>query len=89
VLTTVISAGYYLYVVMLMFMRPRRLEATEIPATPAWTQFVMVACAAAILVIGVMPEMAVRFANVGAPRTDVGAATAAFTPPIRHTPLAR
>jgi NADH-quinone oxidoreductase subunit N len=89
VLTTVISAGYYLYVVMLMFMRPRRLEATEIPATPAWTQFVMVACAAAILIIGVMPEMAVRFANVGAPRTDVGAATAAFTPPIRHTPLAR
>jgi hypothetical protein len=30
----------------------------------------MVACAAAILVIGVMPEMAVRFANAGLPNIE-------------------
>jgi NADH-quinone oxidoreductase subunit N len=65
VLTTVISAGYYLYVVMVMFMRPRAANVPVPPETPAWTQFVMVACAAAILVIGVMPQVSVSFANVG------------------------
>ena len=64
VLTTVISAGYYLYVVMVMFMRPRAATAQRADAeTPAWTQFVMVACAAAILVLGVLPEYSVRFAQ--------------------------
>jgi len=71
VLTTVISAGYYLYVVMVMFMRPRSATATVPMETPAWTQFVMVACATAILVLGVMPEYSVRFANVGLPRMVV------------------
>jgi NADH-quinone oxidoreductase subunit N len=65
VLTTVISAGYYLYVVMVMFMRPRAANLPAPPETPAWTQFVMVACAASILVIGVMPQVSVAFANVG------------------------
>ncbi|PYP80177.1 MAG: NADH-quinone oxidoreductase subunit N [Gemmatimonadetes bacterium] len=68
VLTTVISAGYYLYVVMVMFMRPRSESASTPMETPAWTQFVMVSCATAILVLGVMPEYSVRFANVGLPR---------------------
>jgi NADH-quinone oxidoreductase subunit N len=68
VLTTVISAGYYLYVVMVMFMRPRHADAAVVPQTPAWTQFVMVSCAGAILILGVAPDLAVRFANVGLPR---------------------
>jgi NADH-quinone oxidoreductase subunit N len=76
VLTTVISAGYYLYVVMVMFMRPRAAAAAVPPETPAWTQFVMLACATAILVLGVMPEYSVRFANVGLPRMAVRAAPA-------------
>jgi NADH-quinone oxidoreductase subunit N len=88
VLTTVISAGYYLYVVMVMFMRPRASAATAIPATPAWTQFVMVTCAAALLLLGVMPDIAVRFANVGAPRTDVTTAIAGGAP-ARQAPLTR
>jgi NADH-quinone oxidoreductase subunit N len=71
VLTTVISAGYYLYVVMVMFMRPRSASASVPMETPAWTQFVMVACATAIIVLGVMPEYSVRFANVGLPRMVV------------------
>ncbi|MDB4883227.1 MAG: NAD(P)H-quinone oxidoreductase subunit 2 [Gemmatimonadetes bacterium] len=70
VLTTVISAGYYLYLVMLMFMRPRRADAADIPRTPGLTQFVMVACAVAILYIGVMPDLAVRYAFVGAPKVE-------------------
>jgi NADH-quinone oxidoreductase subunit N len=68
VLTTVISAGYYLYVVMVMFMRPRSDDAAIVPRTPGWTQFVMVTCAGAILILGVAPDLAVRFANVGIPR---------------------
>jgi len=71
VLTTVISAGYYLYVVMVMFMRPRSASANVPMETPAWTQFVMVACATAILVLGVMPEYSVRFAKVGVPRIAI------------------
>jgi NADH-quinone oxidoreductase subunit N len=88
VLTTVISAGYYLYVVMVMFMRPRNASLALPPETQAWTQFVMVACAAAILVIGVMPEMAVRFANVGRPGcpptcpASISRATAAADPAL-------
>ena len=71
VLTTVISAGYYLYVVMVMFMRPRSASAITPMETPAWTQFVMVSCATAILILGVMPEYSVRFANVGLPQLVV------------------
>ena len=71
VLTTVISAGYYLYVVMVMFMRPRASSASVPMETPAWTQFVMVSCATAILILGVMPEYSVRFANVGLPHLVV------------------
>ena len=68
VLTTVISAGYYLYVVMVMFMRPRSAAATTVPETPGWTQFVMVACATAIVVLGVIPEYSVKLARYGQPR---------------------
>ena len=75
VLTTVISAGYYLYVIMVMFMRPRREDAPAVGATPAWTRFVMVAAAATILILGILPDYAVRYASVGIPRltapTDV------------------
>ncbi len=67
VLTTVISAGYYLYVIMVMFMRPRGADAPTPPTTPAWTRLVMVACAAAILILGIAPDFTVRLANVGTP----------------------
>jgi NADH-quinone oxidoreductase subunit N len=91
VLTTVISAGYYLYVVMVMFMRPRRADAAGIPETPGWTRFVMVACAAAILIMGVMPDVAVQFANVGAPRIPPVTPSAIATElyPSRPAPLVR
>ena len=81
VLTTVISAGYYLYVVMVMFMRPRATDAPVVAHTNGWTKFVVVACALAILIIGVAPDYTVRYASVGVPRlgaptdsTAVGAA---------------
>jgi NADH-quinone oxidoreductase subunit N len=84
VLTTVISAGYYLYVVMVMFMRPRPADAPTIPRTPGWTRFVMVACAAAILILGILPDYAVRYASVGTPSLTTTRNAAATTPPPRR-----
>jgi NADH-quinone oxidoreductase subunit N len=88
VLTTVISAGYYLYVIMVMFMRPRRAEALVVERTPGWTRFVMVACAAAILILGILPDYAVRYAAVGQPRLSVPREAAAPPRPL-PTALAR
>jgi NADH-quinone oxidoreductase subunit N len=87
VLTTVISAGYYLYVVMVMFMRPRPADAPVIPRTPAWTRFVMLACAAAILILGIFPDYTVRYASVGTPTLTTTRAAAAPAPPRRATAL--
>jgi NADH-quinone oxidoreductase subunit N len=90
VLTTVISAGYYLYVVMVMFMRPRPTDAPAIPRTPAWTGFVMVACAAAILILGIFPDYTVRYASVGLPTvTTTRAEAAPAPPPLRRAALLR
>ena len=80
VLTTVISAGYYLYVIMVMFMRPRGEDAPAVSKTPAWTQFVMVAAAATILIFGVIPDLAVRYATVGIPRLSAPADVAKIGP---------
>jgi NADH-quinone oxidoreductase subunit N len=87
VLTTVISAGYYLYVVMVMFMRPRPADAPVIPRTPGWTGFVMLACAAAILILGILPDYAVRYASVGTPTLTTTRAAAAPAPPQRAAAL--
>ncbi len=68
VLTTVISAGYYLYVIMVMFMRPRRVGAPVVGVTQGWTRAVMMITTAAILILGLVPDLAVRYASVGIPR---------------------
>ena len=82
VLTTVISAGYYLYVIMVMFMRPRRADAPDIVSTPPLTRFVMIATAATILILGVMPDLAVRYAIVGTPRLGVPDVIAKVAPTL-------
>ena len=61
VLTTVVSAGYYLHVVMVMFMRPAEAVPAPEPASAgAMTRWVLVATAVLILAIGVAPEVLVR-----------------------------
>ena len=80
VLTTVISAGYYLYVIMVMFMRPRLADAPAIGHTRGWTRVVMVATAATILILGVLPDLAVRYATVGTPRLTVPTDVAKVAP---------
>src|SRR5690349_4851760 len=70
VITTVVSAGYYLYVVMLMFMRPRAENAPAIGQSGGLTRVVLAASVAVLLVLGVIPEAAVQTANKGQPKME-------------------
>jgi NADH-quinone oxidoreductase subunit N len=88
VLTTVISAGYYLYLVMVMFMRPRRVDAPAVPVTQGWTRAVMMVTTAAILILGLVPDLAIRYASVGTPRLSAPV-EAAKVSAVRPTTPAR
>ncbi|HEY0242585.1 MAG TPA: NADH-quinone oxidoreductase subunit N [Gemmatimonadaceae bacterium] len=61
VLTSVVSAGYYLYVVMVMFMRPRPDNAAPISSPSGWTRSVIAVAAILILVLGILPNSVVRW----------------------------
>ncbi len=61
VLTSLVSAGYYMYVVMVMFMRPRKEDALPFQHTGGWTRFVIAAAAVLILVLGVLPNSVIRW----------------------------
>ncbi len=63
VITSVISAGYYLFVIMVMFMRPRAADAPTLPAAPRWTQTVIFGAAGLLLVLGLYPTPIVRWAR--------------------------
>lgn len=67
VLTSVVSAGYYLYVVMVMFMRPRAMDAETIAPTGAWTRVVIGSAAVLILLLGVLPNSVIRWAETSRP----------------------
>ncbi len=65
VLATTISAGYYLYVVMVMFMKPRPEDTEPLPATGLLTRAVIVGSAAVLLIFGIFPDPIVRWARIG------------------------
>ena len=68
VLTTVVSAGYYLYVIRVMFMRTR-LEELPLPArSGGLTRFVLVATVLLLLILGVVPDYVVRLTWSGRPQ---------------------
>ncbi len=67
VVTSVVSAGYYLYVVMVMFMRPRNADAPSIPRTGGWTRFVIAAAAILIIVLGILPNSVLRLTEASKP----------------------
>ena len=73
VLASVVSAGYYLYLVSVMFMRRRADDAPALPATPRWTGGVVAACALLLLLLGVYPTPAVRWAQSAALLPAAGA----------------
>jgi NADH-quinone oxidoreductase subunit N len=67
VLTSLVSAGYYLYVVMVMFMKPRTSGLILPARTGAWTRVVVWGAAAMILVFGLFPDAVVSLAQRSAP----------------------
>ena len=85
VLTSVVSAGYYLYVVSVMFMRPRPEGAPTPPRVGALTNAVVAASVALILVFGFAPTQVLRAMN----RSALAPATAEPPPPagsVARTP---
>ena len=81
VLTSLVSAGYYLYVVMVMFMKPRA-SRTPLPArTGYWTRAVVWGSAAVILIFGLFPDAIVSLTQRSAPAvTSQPAARTALEP---------
>ena len=61
VITSLVSAGYYLYVVMVMFMRPRAANAVPVVPAAGWTRSVIAAAAILILVLGILPSSVIRW----------------------------
>lgn len=87
VLTTAISAGYYLAVIMAMFMKPRPAGAGPLPTTRPLTRWVIVASAVLLLIFGVWPSPLVNYiqrnAMVGLSPSTPPAAAAASIPSSR------
>jgi NADH-quinone oxidoreductase subunit N len=67
VITSVVSAGYYLYVVMVMFMKPRASAAVLPERTSGWTRAVVWGSAAIILIFGLFPDALVSLTQRSAP----------------------
>jgi NADH-quinone oxidoreductase subunit N len=68
VLTSLVSAGYYLYVVMVMFMKSRPAEAPSPLKVPGMTRFVIATCAIVLLVVGIWPRPVLRVARRSLPQ---------------------
>jgi NADH-quinone oxidoreductase subunit N len=87
VLTSVVSAGYYLYVVMVMFMRPRNAN-TPIPVRAGGlTRTVIAAAAIALIVLGFFPERLVRLTRGGAPLSALASPATQTSIPLPSAPV--
>jgi NADH-quinone oxidoreductase subunit N len=67
VVMSVVSAGYYLYVVMVMFMKPRSSTAILPERAGGWTRAVVWASAAIILIFGLFPDALVSLTQRSTP----------------------
>ena len=70
VLTSVLSAGYYLYVIVVMFMKAPSADAEPVPPTPVLTRAVLAVTVIGILALGVYPNWFQAVANKGSPRVE-------------------
>ncbi|MBI2408948.1 MAG: NADH-quinone oxidoreductase subunit N [Gemmatimonadetes bacterium] len=80
VLTSVVSAGYYLNVVRVMFMKPRPEGAVEPERSGPLTRGVIFATALAILVLGLVPSQLIGWSRNGVPRAPTQQAASADLP---------
>jgi NADH-quinone oxidoreductase subunit N len=67
VLTSVVSAGYYLGIVLAMYMKPRAADALPVPATPGFTGVVIGISVAALLFFGIQPGLLAKVARDSTP----------------------
>ena len=67
VLTSLVSAGYYLYVVMVMFMKPRSTTVVLPGRVGGWTRAVVWGSAAVILIFGLFPDAVVSLTQRSIP----------------------
>jgi len=67
VLTSLVSAGYYLYVVMVMFMKPRSTTVLLPGRVGGWTRAVVWGSAAVILIFGLFPDAVVSLTRRSIP----------------------
>jgi NADH-quinone oxidoreductase subunit N len=67
VVTSLVSAGYYLYVVMVMFMKPRDHSVALPERTGGWTRAVVWGSAAVILIFGLFPDAIVSLTRRSTP----------------------
>jgi NADH-quinone oxidoreductase subunit N len=81
VLTTVVSAGYYMYVVMLMFMRPRPDNAPPPERPGGITKMILGLSVGLILFFGVFPEKAIGIARLAPPRVEMVPQASTASPP--------
>jgi NADH-quinone oxidoreductase subunit N len=72
VLASVISAGYYLGVVLTMFMKPRPADAAAVRPVPTGTFLVISLSAFVLLLFGVLPNGFVKLAHDSVPISMVG-----------------
>jgi NADH-quinone oxidoreductase subunit N len=85
VITTTISAGYYLGVIIAMFMKPRPAGAAPLPVAGGMTRFVIAASMIVILFFGAWPDPLVKLVQQhssmgGAPAPKPPAAQTANVP---------
>jgi NADH-quinone oxidoreductase subunit N len=66
VVTTAISAGYYLQVVRVMYMKPRPANAVATLPAPPLTRFVIAGAAILIVALGLFPDALAGLAQRGA-----------------------
>ncbi len=67
VVTSVVSAGYYLGLIMVMFMKRRDADAPPFPAVPGMTKAVIAVSAIVILALGIYPNMVIEVMRNSAP----------------------
>jgi NADH-quinone oxidoreductase subunit N len=88
VLTSVLSAGYYLHVVMVMFMKPAPEGLiAEPPRAGGMTRAVLVATVVLTFLIGLAPDVLVRW--TGRSRISIPTATRTGMAPPAQLPIAR
>jgi NADH-quinone oxidoreductase subunit N len=87
VLTTVISAGYYLHVIVVMFMRAPSGDTSveQAPPTPVLTRAILAVAVVTLLVLGVFPNWAHQMAQQGLPRVEDASLVGLTPQPARRS----